>query len=140
MREQHTPDLSKPCVIWQGRTDKDGYGRVQANGKWKLAHRIAFENEIGAISNGMVIDHLCKNRLCVNTLHMEIVSNYENVMRGDGVTAKNAQKVFCDNGHKLFGENLGIRSNGNRFCKECARARWRAYRARKIENGTWSRT
>lgn len=139
-KQQHTADLMSPCEPWTGYLDEDGYGRVQADGKWKMAHRVAYEQEVGAIPQSKVVDHLCRNRACVNVDHMEIVTVMENVLRGTGVTAQNAMKLFCKSGHPLSGENLLIDGRGRRACKECGRARWRAYRQRKINNGTWERT
>lgn len=68
MSTQHTPDLSIPCVIWHGVLDQDGYGRVQFGSKWMMAHRKVFIDQHGLIPDGLVIDHLCRNRACVNAV------------------------------------------------------------------------
>jgi hypothetical protein len=138
--QKHTQDLSSPCLIWGGAIDEDGYGRLQVGDKWKLAHRVKYEESIGQIPRGLVIDHLCRNRSCVNVLHMETVTNKENVLRGNGITATNARKVACKKGHPFSPENTIVTPNGGRSCRECGRERWRAYRSRKIAEGTWSRT
>lgn len=124
------------CIEWNGALDQDGYGRV---GDWEMAHRVAYESERGPIPAGLQIDHLCRNRRCVNTKHLEAVTRRENILRGIGPTAVNARKTQCDAGHALAGDNLRVSPNGRRECKECGRVRWRAYRARKIKEGMWTR-
>lgn len=133
---QHTPTK---CIEWTGAIDGDGYGRKLIGGKWKLAHRLEYEKKNGLIPQRMVIDHLCRNRRCVNPEHMEVVTSAQNTRRGNGIASLNAKKVFCKNGHPLNGDNLEPDKGGRRQCKTCARARWRAYRARKIKEGTWKR-
>lgn len=123
-----------PCIEWQGARDEDGYGRVNHTGKWRGAHRVAWEEVRGTIPDGLVIDHLCRNRVCVNLAHLELVTSAENTRRGLSAT-----KTHCCHGHPLSGENLMVRPNGTRACRECGRIRWRAYRSRKIEAGTWTR-
>lgn len=131
----HTPG----CIEWEGTIDVDGYGRQNVNGKWCQAHRLAWESVNGPIPDGMQIDHVCRNRRCINPAHLELVTRKENILRGVGPTAINACKLFCKRGHALSGDNLRMRPNGSRECKECSRLRWRQYRLRKIEAGTWGR-
>src|SRR5688572_23867635 len=79
------------CWLWTGAKDPLGYGRF-GTGKYaksklidkpfRLAHRFAYENMIGPIADGMVIDHLCKIPSCVNPAHLEPVTQKENVRRG----------------------------------------------------------
>ena len=66
---------------------------------------------------------------------MEVVTNKENVLRGNGITAINNTKTHCLNGHLLPTEKI----DGKRHCIDCARKRWKEYRKRKIENGTWKK-
>lgn len=83
----------------------------------------------GPIPSGMVVDHLCRVRSCVNPDHMEVVSRGENVLRGVGISARNKSKDRCPKGHPYN----GVKKNGNRFCNTCvqamARARYAARRA-----------
>lgn len=132
MSEKHTPDLYASCIEWEGAIDNHGYGRLNVKGKWVLAHRFAYEGSVCKIPDGLVIDHLCRNRRCINVLHMEAVTPKENVLRGNGISAKNKLKTHCINGHYI-GEPKDV----SRKCKICARRRWREYRLRKIANGTW---
>lgn len=129
---------TKECVLWGGAIDSDGYGRIQKDGKWQLAHRVVWMNAVGPITGELVIDHLCRNRKCVNVSHMEIVTNAENVLRGVGITALNKRKTHCLRGHEFTSENT-IKTPNGRSCRACSYDRWKAYKARKIEAGTWAR-
>lgn len=130
---KHTPG----CIEWDGAIDANGYGRKNVKDKWCAAHRLAWEKVNGKIPDDLQIDHVCRNRKCVNPNHLELVTRKENILRGIGPTAINARKRRCTKGHLLEGDNLRIRPSGRRECKECGRARWRAYRKRKIQEGTW---
>ena len=80
----------------------------------------------------MVLDHLCKNKSCVNPQHLEVVTNTENVMRADGVCALNAKKTHCKHGHE-FTELNTYRTKVGRVCKQCLRDRKIMYRNRLKE-------
>lgn len=109
-------DKSKSCWLWLGSREVHGYG------VWRTfrAHRVAFTLAKGPIPDGLVIDHLCRTRLCVNPAHMEAVTSEENVARGIGASALNARKSHCINGHAVpLGRKYGKR--GGRECPECKR-------------------
>jgi hypothetical protein len=101
-------DPATGCHLWQGHIGKDGYGRFSLSRFQKsvATHRWTFEQANGPIPPGLVIDHLCRVRHCVNPAHMESVTNTENLLRGDGAAAKNARKTHCKRGHPLEGDNL----------------------------------
>lgn len=91
------------CILWSGATNGNGYGRVYVGkGKSLMAHRVIHEGVFGKIPEGLVLDHLCRNRSCVNPLHLEIVTNGENVLRGVGIPAQNKRKTTCVKGHSNF--------------------------------------
>lgn len=115
----YVPEPNSGCWLWIGCTDRNGYGLKFSNGKSRKAHRVMYELHSGyPLSINEHIDHLCRVRCCVNPLHMEVVNNRENVLRGVGITAINAKKTHCKYGHPLSGDNLGIKKLG-RFCIAC---------------------
>lgn len=122
------------CWMWTGRTGRGGYGIFSASHeKAVLAHRRSFELVKGLIPEGLTLDHLCRNRLCVNPDHLEPVSLSENNRRSTSPSALNSRKNHCKHGHEFTPENTHICTNGGRLCKECSRINRRKYRARHLE-------
>jgi len=120
------------CWEWTG-TKNGGYGQFSKplsspGSKMMGAHRYGYERFIGPIPAGLSLDHLCRNRGCVNPAHLEPVSHRENVLRGVGPTAVNAAKTTCPRGHELLGKNLFLYADGRRECRKCLYARIKLWR------------
>lgn len=113
------------CWLWTGSFSRNGYGNYftgRENGKSQFVrpHRFAYELEIGGIPDGLVIDHLCRNRGCVNPEHLEPVTQRENILRGEGFAAEQSRRDYCVRGsHPLYGPNLYVNPRGERGCRTC---------------------
>ena len=122
------------CWKWKGYKNIKGYGQIWVKPKLYPAHRISFLMYKGSIPNGMVLDHICRIRNCVNPWHLRVVTVKENVLCGIGKPAILAAMKICSKGHPFNGKNLGIDKNrGQRYCKECRRLRQIEYRKKVKE-------
>jgi len=99
------------CWLWRGSLTSSGYGITTREGITQVAHRYVYRLLVSEIPNGLELDHLCKNILCVNPEHLEPVTRQENMRRR---YASN----LCKNGHKLEGDNLRVGKDSRR-CKQC---------------------
>ena len=138
------------CWIWQLSLDPDGYGhyrigsRKDGTRRREMAHRWAYERFVRKIPGMLTIDHLCRNRDCVNPSHLEPVSSAVNTKRG-----ARANATHCKKGHPLGFRNLELPDQPKRCCKICSvetirqwakanpdkmTAYQKSYRKRKKEN------
>lgn len=109
-------NITNSCWNWTASTDKDGYGqfRKKKDGRWTMAksHRVVYESIIGKIDQGMVLDHICENKKCVNPLHMQKTNH------GDHMRRHANNRTNCRRGHEKTTENT-YTWNENKYCLKC---------------------
>lgn len=134
-------EKTETCWLWKGGISKTGYGVFamgsRRNGSFRsvLPHRFSFEVAGHALTEGRQIDHLCRNRCCVNPAHLEQVTARENTLRSTAPSALNAQKTHCHRGHAFDQFNTYIAKNGARHCRACHRFRKARAKLDLIEAG-----
>jgi hypothetical protein len=122
-------DILGECLVPIGYKHQ-GYSTigVKTDSGWtvKRAHRFVYENTVGLIPDGLVLDHLCRNRACINPGHLEPVTIRENILRGNGLASANHKKERCPQGHNYSRRN----PRGDRVCLTCSAEAYRRYRKR----------
>ncbi|MFB7114058.1 HNH endonuclease [Streptomyces sp. NPDC056291] len=104
------------CWVYTGTPNQDGYCRVRHFGRMTMGHRILWEELRSEIPDGLTLDHLCRNRACVNPWHLDPVPQRVNAQRM-------VPKTHCPAGHTYTDDNIYRLTNGAKYCKTCHLAR-----------------
>jgi hypothetical protein len=117
---------SGDCWLWRGYLDRDGYGTFFFRRLNRRAHRVAWFGSKGDLKEGLVINHTCRNRHCVNPQHLQAITASENTMRDSSSAGYvNSQKTTCPRGHaydRFY--------SGQRVCSTCEAEKKRRLRAK----------
>lgn len=119
------------CWNWTGSTTK-GYGQFGLKGRLVYAHRYSYQTLVGEVPSGLELDHLCRNRQCVNPQHLEEVTHSVNIKRGLGPSIsrqRQLSKTHCPSGHPYDNTNTYVTSQGKRHCRACHTLRERQRRS-----------
>ncbi|GGU91154.1 hypothetical protein GCM10010275_30320 [Streptomyces litmocidini] len=132
---ERTAAQSNGCIHWTGSLNEHGYGRISIKKEMHLAHRVVYQEVVGPLPDGVMLDHTCHNldescgggsgclhRRCVNPAHLEPVTNVENQERSKNTHAgRRILMDTCIRGHRYTPETTYIDANGHRSCRTCAR-------------------
>ena len=116
------------CWLWQGAIfTQTGYGSCRLDGYHTTAHRVSYRLLVGEIPEGLVIDHLCRVRACVNPGHLEPVTQQINTLRGEGPTARKAKQLLCQRGHEFT-----FKAGWKRPARRCDTCKYEANKRRRL--------
>lgn len=131
------PEPNSGCFLWTHRLNTHGYAYISVGPKERRVQRVYYEMEKGPIPPGLVLDHLCRNRCCVNPDHLEPVTFRENIRRGN--VGKSSPKTHCPKGHEYTPENIyfckssHVQEKRYQYCKICLQQQLRQQRLRRLD-------
>lgn len=131
--EKVSPEPNSGCWLWLGGVNVSGYGRCKLIAGATSAHRAVWMDLVGPIPQGMVLDHICRVRSCVNPDHLRVATPRQNALENSlSTSARNAERTNC---YRCAGPYQVRKRDGARICPACVRNQCvinqRAYRARK---------
>lgn len=131
LTEKFSMNRETGCWDWTAAKQPTGYGQVWNGKRPEQAHRVFYRLFVCEIPDGCEIDHVCRNRGCVNPDHLRAVPHKENMRVSGALMGINARKTHCKRGHELAGRNLRITPSGARQCRACAAMHARRYKSMK---------
>lgn len=117
-------DRTGDCWEWTASGKLAGYGHIRVNGRLWLAHRYSWTLAGRELTEGLVLDHICDNKKCVNPDHLQQVTHRENILRGTSPSASNSTRTHCIRGHVFDESNTYVNPRGKRLCRTCKKARY----------------
>lgn len=128
--------LENGCWEWHHSKNYKGYGKFWYPGG-ASAHKFSYLLNIGPVPDGLVLDHICRKRDCVNPGHLRPITAAMNTLIGDGMGARHARQTHCKNGHPFSSENTRVYKlrNGRkvRACRICKLEYKRAHNKKNAE-------
>lgn len=107
------------CLEWAGYRSSAGYGKFGR----QYAHRVSWIEENGPVPDGCDVHHRCKNRACIEPIHLEALPRAEHLETDETPVMLQKKWTECPRGHEFTDENTHIYPSGKRACKRCIRAR-----------------
>lgn len=121
--EKIEPVPESGCWIWLGATKgEEEYGRIYIGKQRFTLHKLMYELLVGPVPDGLVLDHLCRVRCCINPYHLEPVTDAVNIYRGKAPGIIRMGSAHCVKGHPWDGKNTRVHGE-RRFCRSCERER-----------------
>ena len=113
-------DTTDEHWLWTGKPNDDGYGQLTFQGHHWAVHRFIWATIVGPIPKGLVLDHLCRVRLCCRVEHLELVTQKENVARSQPYRPKKyAKRDACRQGHLKAEHQAPANKSYDAYCRVC---------------------